>query len=280
MFQPDQSPTTTAPEVATEGDVAEDAGGDPAEDSHSVSRFQSVDEAVEAAPRRSGRVTSQPARYEDEFPGRVATVGFRKLTDEPQSLQEVQAREDAALWDVSMNEEMAALRQKGVFLLMPLPDGKKGLPCRWVYKIKRDEHGRVEQYKSRVVAKGFLQRNGMSGGLSSEDVFAPASKMNTLRVLLSLAAQEDYEAHQLDVKTDFLNGDLTQELYMKCPPGFEVPGKVWVMKKALYGLRQAAQAWYMKLKDSLLGAGFTVSPTDPCLYMLKFRGETVCPGAR
>ena len=96
--------------------------------------------------------------------------------------------------------------------MMPLPDDKKALPCRWVYKIKRDEHVCVEQYKSRVVAKGFLQRNGMSGGLSSEDVFAPASNMNTLRVLLSLAAQEDYEAHQLDVKTAFLNGDLTQDV--------------------------------------------------------------------
>ena len=99
--------------------------------------------------------------------------------------------------------------------------------------------------------------------------------MSTLRVLLSLAAQEDYDAHQLDVKTAFLNEDLESEVYMKCPSGFEVPGKVWKLEKALYGLRQAAQAWYNKLKASLKGAGFTVSLTDPCLYMTKVQGEYV-----
>jgi hypothetical protein len=94
--------------------------------------------------------------------------------------------------------------------------------------------------------------------------------------LLSLVAQEDLEVHQLDVKTAFLNGDLTEEIYMKCPPGFEVPGTVWRLQKALYGLLQAAQAWYSNLKSSLLGAGFYVSTADPCLYLMQFRGEFVC----
>jgi hypothetical protein len=94
-------------------------------------------------------------------------------------------------------------------------------------------------------------------------------------VLLSLAAQKDYDAHQLDVKTAFLNGDLDDEVYMKCPPGFDVPGKVWRLQKALYGLRQAAQAWHKKLKTSLLKSGFIVSPTDPCLYMIEHQGECV-----
>jgi hypothetical protein len=62
---------------------------------------------------------------------------------------------------------------------------------------------------------------------------------------------------------------------MKCPPGFEVPGMVWRLQKALYGLRQAAQAWHSKLKNSLLGAGFSVSTADPCLYVMPFRGEQV-----
>jgi hypothetical protein len=227
------------------------------------------------APRRSNRVSVQPARYGDEYPGRFAAVGFRELTDEPQSLSEVRARSDADLWDASMNEEMAALQEKGVFSLVESPEHVKALPCRWVYKIKRDEQGRVDKYKSRVVAKGFLQRNALSGGLSSEDVFAPASNLSTLRVLLSLAAQKNYDAHQLDVKTAFLNGDLEEEIYMKCPPGFEVPGKVWRLKKALYGLRQAAQAWHKKLKTTLLTSGFSVSLTDPCLYMIKHQGELV-----
>ena len=228
-----------------------------------------------AEPRRSSRVTAKPSRYHEEYHGRVAVVGFRDLTDEPQSLKEVRNRPDAALWDESMCEEMCSLQQKLVYKLTELPSGKKALPSRWVYKIKRDEMGRVVSYKSRVVAKGYLQRTGMSGGLSSEETFAPASNMSTLRVLLSLVAQRDYDAHHLDVKTAFLNGELETEVYIKCPPGFEVPGKVWKLEKALYGLRQAAQAWHKKLKASLLGAGFSVSLADPCLYMMKVHGECV-----
>jgi hypothetical protein len=232
------------------------------------------DDAI-VAPRRSDRARGQPSRYADEYPGRVAVAGFRDLTDEPQSLGEVRSRPDAAMWDSSMNEEMAALQEKGVFSLVELPLGQKALPCRWVYKVKRDEQGRVDKYKSRVVAKGFLQRSGYSGGLSHEDCFAPASNLCTLRVLLSMAAQKDYDAHQLDVKTAFLNGDLEEEVYMKYPPGFEVPGKVWRLQKALYGLRQAAQAWHKKLKTSLVASGLTFSLADPCLYMIKHQGEFV-----
>jgi Reverse transcriptase (RNA-dependent DNA polymerase)/gag-polypeptide of LTR copia-type/Integrase core domain/GAG-pre-integrase domain/Zinc knuckle len=225
--------------------------------------------------RRSSRVRAEPARYADEFPARVAAVGALNLTDEPQSLKEVQQREDWQLWEASMHEEYAALRSKGVFTEVDLPDDVKALPCRWVYKIKRDQHGKVEKYKSRVVAKGYLQRNGINGELSSENVFAPASNITTLRVLLSLAAQEDFDIDQLDVKTAFLNGDLEEEVYMKCPPGFYAGGKVWRLRKALYGLRQAANAWHRKLKESLLGAGFSLSTTDPCLYMIKFKDATI-----
>jgi hypothetical protein len=230
---------------------------------------------ADAGVRRSTRVRAEPARYADEFPGRVAAVGFRDLTDEPQSLKEVRERPDWGLWEESMREEYGALRQKGVFTEVELPDHVKALPCRWVYKIKRDQHGKVDKYKSRVVAKGYLQGKGISGELCSENVFAPASNITTLRVLLSLAAQEDLDADQLDVKTAFLNGELEEEIYMKCPPGFEVAGKVWRLRKALYGLRQAAQAWYKKLKESLLGAGFSISSADPCLYIIAHEGANV-----
>jgi Reverse transcriptase (RNA-dependent DNA polymerase)/gag-polypeptide of LTR copia-type/Integrase core domain/GAG-pre-integrase domain/Zinc knuckle len=252
------------------------AAADMAPPVEDVAEYDAADEAIvqDMGVRRSSRVRAEPARYADEFPGRVAAVGFRALTDEPQSLKEVQEREDWTLWEASMHEEYAALRSKGVFTEVDLPENVKALPCRWVYKIKRDQHGKVEKYKSRVVAKGYLQRNGISGELSSENVFAPASNITTLRVLLSLAAQEDLDIDQLDVKTAFLNGDLEEEVYMKCPPGFEAGGKVWRLRKALYGLRQAANAWHRKLKDSLLGAGFSISTADPCLYMIKFKDAT------
>jgi hypothetical protein len=154
----------------------------------------------EQAPtiRQSRRVRWQPSRYQDEYHGRMAAGSCEFLTDEPQSFAEVKERKYWSLWETSLHEELSALPAKGVDELVALPDGKKALPCRWVYKVKRDEQGRVGNYKSRIGAKGFLQRGEQ---FSSHNLYAPTSNMSTLRVLLSLAAQEDLEVHQLDVKT-------------------------------------------------------------------------------
>jgi hypothetical protein len=131
----------------------------------------------------------------------------------------------AELPKVSPESRVNTVHAKGAECSPPsLPDGKKALPCRWVYKVERDKQGRVDEYKSRIVAKEFLQRGEQ---FSSDKLYASPSNISTLRVLLSLAAQEDLEVHQLDVQTASLNGDLTEELYMKCPPGFEVQGMVW-----------------------------------------------------
>jgi hypothetical protein len=139
-------------------------------------------------------------------------------------------------------------------------------------KVKRDQSGAVEKYKSRVVAKGFLQKEGVD----YTEIFAPASSQVTLRLLLSIAAQEDLNIHQLDVKTAFLNGELTEEVYLLPPTGVAVQsGQVWRLKKALYGLKQAAQAWYAKLKKSLTSAGLEISQSDPCLYTTFHDGQRV-----
>jgi Reverse transcriptase (RNA-dependent DNA polymerase) len=85
--------------------------------------------------------------------------------------------------------------------------------------------------------------------------------------MLSYAAQKKLDVQQLDVKTAFLNGEIQGEVYLKCPPGYEVPGKVWRLKKAIYGLKQAALAWYERLNAALLELGFVACDADPCLYI-------------
>jgi hypothetical protein len=84
----------------------------------------------------------------------------------------------------------------------------------------------------------------------------------------AVTAMHDFELHQLDVKTAFLNGELQEELYMAPPPGYDSSGKVWRLHKAIYGLKQAARAWYMKFKAALVKAGFAVSQADPTLFVL------------
>jgi Reverse transcriptase (RNA-dependent DNA polymerase) len=169
-----------------------------------------------------------------------------------------------------MNDELKSLAEKDVYEVVPLPIGIKALPSKWVYKIKRDEFGKIERYKSRYVAKGYLQRLG-----EEESVHAPTSSNVVLRILLAMAAQEDLDIDQLDVKTAFLNGDHDEDIYTKPPPGFDGQGTVWRLKKAIYGLKQAASAWHKKVQKSLTGAVFLMSNAELCLYTYIFQGERV-----
>ena len=128
--------------------------------------------------------------------------------------------------------------------LVELPNGKRPIQCKWVYKTKKDSLGNIERYKVRLVAKGFTQKEG----IDYTDTFSPVSKKDSLRIILALVAHFDLELQQMDVKTTFLNGDLEEEVYMKQPEGFEINLKkstraklVCRLKKALYGLKQGSR---------------------------------------
>jgi hypothetical protein len=106
-------------------------------------------------------------------------------------------------------------------------------------------------------------------GLDYEEVFALVTRLEAIRLLLALAANQNWEVHHMDVKSAFLNGDLTEEVYVTQPPGFVAAGsenKVLRLKKALYGLHQAPRAWYQKLDESLTSVGFLSYPSDPAIY--------------
>jgi hypothetical protein len=105
------------------------------------------------------------------------------------------------------------------------------------------------------VAKGFAQQEGTD----YEQNFAPTAKWNTICLTLALVAQKGWKVHQMDVKSDFLNGDLQEDVYMQQPPGSEITGqehKVCKSIKALYGLKQAPRAWYTKMDEYLRKVGF------------------------
>jgi hypothetical protein len=104
-----------------------------------------------------------------------------------------------------------------------------------VYKTKRDAAGEVVKHKARLVAKGYVQQ----AGVDFDEVFAPVARIESVRLLLALAAQEGWPVHHMDVKSAFLNGELNEEVYVRQPPGFVVAGKenmVLRLDKALYGL--------------------------------------------
>lgn len=182
---------------------------------------------------------------------------------EPTTLQEaIKSRE----WIDAMKEELEALKKHGTMSLVELPTGKKAIGLKWVFKIKMDEHAVVQRYKARIVVKGYAQE----AGIDFEETFSPVARFETIRLVISLAAQYGWEIKQFDVKSAFLNGVLEEEVYVVQPPGFEVVGKenmVYKLHKALYGLKQAPRAWYSRIDTYLESNGYKMSLNEPTMYV-------------
>lgn len=127
---------------------------------------------------------------------------------------------------------LQALDKTHTWDLVDLPPGKSLIGCKWVYKIKTHSDGSVERQKARLVAKGFTQEYG----IDYEETFAPVARLTSVRSLLAVAAVRKWGLYQMDVKNAFLNGDLTEEVYMQPPPGYTHPShKVCKLHRALYG---------------------------------------------
>jgi hypothetical protein len=113
---------------------------------------------------------------------------------------------------------MQAIEQNRTWDVSNLPAKQKAIGLKWVFKVKKDPEGKIVKHKERLVAKGYAQVQGVD----FDEVFAPIARIETVRVLLALAAQGGWEVHHMDVKSAFLNGDLTEIVYVKQPPGFIV----------------------------------------------------------
>ncbi|XP_013589286.1 PREDICTED: uncharacterized protein LOC106297627 [Brassica oleracea var. oleracea] len=128
-------------------------------------------------------------------------------------------------------------------------------------------NGQPERKKTRLVTRGYTQVYGED----YLDTFAPVAKLHTIRIVLSLAVNLEWDLWQMDVKNAFLQGELEDEVYMRPPPGMEhltKPGNVLRLKKAIYGLKQSPRAWYHKLSTTLNGRGFVKSEADHTLFTL------------
>ena len=89
-----------------------------------------------------------------------------------------------------------------------------------MYKVKWDELGAIVKHKARLVARGFVQREG----IDFEEVFVLVACMESVRLLLALAAAKDWRIHHLDIKSAFLNSELAETVFIRQPPGFAVKG--------------------------------------------------------
>ena len=172
-------------------------------------------------------------------------------------------------WCIVCCKELDSLCKCKVFDMVDRLKGRKGIKNCWVFDLKSE--GRK---KARLVAKGFSQVEG----IDSDKIFSPMVRYETVRMMLALTVLKDWHISGLDVKTAFLYGELDEELYMEQPEGFKLPGqekKVMCLKCAIYGLKQAALAWWRVLDKSMSTIGCTHLVSDSGLFINKEKNIVV-----
>jgi hypothetical protein len=160
-----------------------------------------------------------------------------------------------------MKKELDALHKNHTWDLVDLPPGKFVVGCKWTYKIKTCSDGTVDRYKARLVARGFTKEYGMD----YEETFAPVAHLFSVRALLVVTASRLWSLSQMYVKIAFLNGDLSEEVYMQPSPGLSY--KVCHLYRALYGLKQAPRAWFVKFSAIVFSLGYSISSYDFALFI-------------
>ncbi|CAI5529252.1 unnamed protein product [Closterium sp. Naga37s-1] len=190
----------------------------------------------------------------------------------PRSYAEAIEGPYSSQWQTAMDAEMASWKSTGTYVDEVPPPGANIVSGMWIFRVKRPP-GSPPVFKARYVARGFSQREGVD----FFQTFSPTPKMTTLRVLLHVAAQRDYELHSLDFSTAFLQGSLHEEIWLRRPPGFTgsfPPGTQWSLRRPVYGLRQAPREWHDTLRTTLAALGFAPSTADPSLFL---RTDTSLP---
>ncbi|WVZ89588.1 LOW QUALITY PROTEIN: hypothetical protein U9M48_035969 [Paspalum notatum var. saurae] len=170
-----------------------------------------------------------------------------------------------------MHEELENFERNHVWDLVEPPPNRRPIGTKWVFKNGRGEDRMVVRNKARLPGVSSKE------GIDYEETFAPVARLEAIRILLAFAASKGFKLQQMDVKSRFPNGFIEEEVYVRQPPGFEsarFPDRVYKLRKALYGPKQAPRAWYARLKSFLLKSGFVMGSVDKTLFLLSRGGDT------
>jgi hypothetical protein len=166
-----------------------------------------------------------------------------------------------------MKEEMHALDLNHTWDLILKPAGISIVGCCWIFIVKQNLDGIVDRLKARLMAKGFTQ----TYNLDYTETFSLVAKLNSICIIIFLAANLDWPLHQLDVKNACLHGDLTETAYMAQPPRLESKGKCVCHLKKSDGLKQSPLAWFDKFSKAIVSQGMTCSQADYFVFYKKTR---------
>ncbi|GJU59476.1 putative ribonuclease H-like domain-containing protein [Tanacetum coccineum] len=191
------------------------------------------------------------------------------LSQEPKKV--IHALKDPS-WIEAMHEELLQFKLQEVWTLVDLPNGKRAIGTKWVFRNKKDERGIMIKNKARLFAQEYTQEEG----IDYDEVFALVARIEAIRLFLAYASFKDFMVYQMDVKSAFLYGKIEEELYVYQPSGFEdpdLPDRVYKVEKALYGMHQAPRAWYETLSTYLLDNGFQREKIDKTLFIRRDKGD-------
>ncbi|KAI3819532.1 hypothetical protein L1987_13373 [Smallanthus sonchifolius] len=220
------------------------------------------DSTVTQAVHRSARDRHEPDRY----------IGIHQIDDilivdqaEPTSYKSAILDSESKKWLEAMDAEIQSMYDNHVWDLVDLHPKSQTVGSNWIFKKKIEMDGNVETFKARLVVKGFTQTQG----IDYDETFSPVAMLKSISILLAIAVYYDYKIWQMDVKTAFLNGHLTGDVYMVQPKGFEDPknpNKVYKLNKSIYGLKHASRSWNIRFDQKIKEFGFVKNKDKLCVY--------------
>nr|GEZ99570.1 putative ribonuclease H-like domain-containing protein [Tanacetum cinerariifolium] len=238
---------------------------DDEEDVGAEADFTSLETSITVSPIPTTRV------HKDHYV--TQTIGDLSSATQTRSMKRV-AKDQGRLSQINNDDFRTCIfacflsqeEPKRVWVLVDLPQGKRAIGTKWVFRNKKDERGIVVKNKARLIS----QRHTQEEGIDYKEVFTPVARIEAIRLVLAYASFMGFMVYQMDVKSAFLYETIKEEVYVCQPPGFEdpdYPNKVYKAVKALYGLHQAPRAWYETLANYLLENGFQRGKIDQTMFI-------------
>ncbi|XP_024081556.1 uncharacterized protein LOC106664782 [Cimex lectularius] len=253
-----------SPDIHNEEEIVSDdeqeiTQDNQSEECHEIEHYnQGQQEELEINQEQVRRTKRTPKpKFDPDF------VYLLSENDDPSTVMEARQSPQAAKWEAAMSEELNSFAENDTFEWANLPKGETALRTKWVFKLKKSTKEEAK-YKARLVVKGCSQRQG----IDYEETFSPVVKYPSLRFLFALATKKDMNITHMDVKTAYLQGQIDKEIYVIPPEEMKnkPKGKVWLLKRAMYGLKQSGRCWNQRLHTVMTGLGLQQSKADPCIY--------------
>lgn len=238
---------------------------------------QSLDEATNELETQHSDEQTRPGRYHlrtrESLRAPERYTAYAASCDVPITYEEAVNGENSISWKNAIEKELKAHEDNKTWEIVPLPENRKPIGHKWVFKIKDSSNVNKIRYKARLCAQGFSQQ----AGIDYDEIFSPVVRYESIRLLLAISVKENLKSIQFDVSTAYLNSNLKETTYMRVPDGLIVKDKNLVLKlnKAIYGLKQSGRCWNEKFNLFIKNIGFSQCASDKCVYTANYEDDKV-----